>query len=326
LKICKFRDGKRSFFRSKTMNRRNDAGFSLAALMFIATAVSIVLSAAYPAYKMQVKRQTEEELIFRGEEYARAIQKFYRKFGVYPPSIDALVQTNGLRFLRRVYKDPITGKDFRLISISPDGSLIGSSLPTQRINNTPLFGAPVQTFGGQTPAPGQSPTSLQSTPGAAAGSTSTPTTQANPTNPANPPNAGQRPAAASVPGFSLGPATQAPTSPQSTPQQRAQTPLPGFQQPSGGTVGSAGVVGVGSESTESSIKVYNQRQKYNEWEFIAIMTPTAPQAPGGPQRPGTGTPTPPGVGPAPGNPAPLGGNPANPFQTPSQSPTPFKRP
>ena len=307
------------------MKHRKDSGFSLAALMFIATAVSILLSAAYPAYKMQAKRQTEEELIFRGEEYARAVQKFYRKFGVYPPSIDALVQTNGLRFLRRVYKDPITGKDFRLISISPDGSLIGSSLPTQRINNTPLFGAPVQTFGGQTPAPGQSAPAGQPPAGPTAANPSTPATPGNPTNPGQT-NPGQRPAAASGPSFSLGPPTQAPTSPQSTPQRGTQAPLPGFQPPSGGTVGSAGIVGVGSESTDASIKVYNQRQKYNEWEFIAIMTPNAPQAPGGPQRPGTGTPPPPGVGPAAGNPPPPGGSPPNPFQTPSQPQTPFKRP
>jgi hypothetical protein len=46
----------------------------LAALIFIATAVSILTSAAYPAYQMQAKRQMEEELIFRGEEYARAIR------------------------------------------------------------------------------------------------------------------------------------------------------------------------------------------------------------------------------------------------------------
>src|SRR5437762_10236869 len=129
------------------MKHRKDAGFSLAALIFIATAVSILLSAAYPAYQMQAKRQTEEELIFRGEEYARAIQKFYRKFGVYPPSIDALVQTNGIRFLRRVYKDPITGKDFRTISIDANGTLIGSTAATQRVNDTPLFGGQLQTFG-----------------------------------------------------------------------------------------------------------------------------------------------------------------------------------
>jgi type II secretory pathway pseudopilin PulG len=303
------------------MKHRKNSGFSLAALMFIATAVSIVASAAYPAYKMQAKRQTEEELIFRGEEYARAIQKFYRKFGVYPPSIDALVQTNGLRFLRRVYKDPITGKDFRLISISPDGTLIGSSLPTQRVNNTPLFGAPAQTFSGQTPAPGQPPTATQPPSGPAAGNPRSPVNPSNSANPSTPANSTQRPGLASIPAF--GSSTPAQTPPQGAPRG-TQTSSTGFQQPTGGTFGSAGVVGVGSESTETSIKVYNQRQKYNEWEFIAIMTPTAPQAPGGPLPPGTGTPPPPGQGPGTLNPPAAGGSPSNPFQTPTQ--TPFKRP
>jgi len=108
--------------------RRRDAGFSLAALIFFATAASILAAAAVPAYQMQAKREREKELIFRGEEYTRAIQKYQRKFGVYPGSIDQLVQTNGLRFLRRAYKDPITGKDFRLIRINPDGSLSGSKV------------------------------------------------------------------------------------------------------------------------------------------------------------------------------------------------------
>src|SRR2546430_11164061 len=45
------------------------------------------------AYQMQAKRALEEELIFRGEEYTRAIQKYQRKFGVYPTSMDQLVET-----------------------------------------------------------------------------------------------------------------------------------------------------------------------------------------------------------------------------------------
>src|SRR6185369_2117182 len=102
---------------------RNDAGFSLAALIFFATAASIFIAAAVPAYQMQAKRELEEELIFRGEEYTRAIQKYQRRFGVYPTSVDQLVSTNGLRFLRRAYKDPMNGKDFRLISINPDGTV-----------------------------------------------------------------------------------------------------------------------------------------------------------------------------------------------------------
>src|SRR5215470_5255151 len=129
--------------------QRPDAGFSLAALIFFLTAASIIIAAVVPSYQMQAKREMELELIFRGEEYTRAIQKYQRRFGVYPSSIDQLVSTNSLRFLRRAYVDPITGKEFRLITINPDGSLSGSKTFTQNMNTQSLFG------NGQTP--GQSP-------------------------------------------------------------------------------------------------------------------------------------------------------------------------
>ena len=127
---------------------RADAGFSLAAVIFFLTAASIFIAAVVPAYQMQAKRQMEEELIFRGEEYTRAIQKYQRRFAVYPSSVDQLVSTNSLRFLRRAYKDPITGKEFRLITINPDGTLSGSKTFTQNPNTQPLFGN-TQQFGQQ---------------------------------------------------------------------------------------------------------------------------------------------------------------------------------
>ena len=250
----------------KTMKHRRDAGFSLAALIFFATAVSILLSAAYPAYQMQAKREREEEVIFRGEEYTRAIQKFQRKFGVYPPSVDALVQSNGLRFLRRPYKDPITEKDFRLIYINPDGSVTGSTLLNQRVNNTPLFGAPLQQFGQQPQQPQPQ--------------------QQQPQRPQQPQPQTQQP--------------QPPQRQQGQPQQpQAQQP---FQQPSGGTSGTSGVIGVASDSPQDSIKVYNSHQKYNEWEFIAI-TSQAGQQPNQPNVPSGGNP-------------PQNGNPPNQLQPP----------
>src|SRR5438874_11563618 len=119
---------------------RQDAGFSLAALIFFAAAVSILAAAAVPAYQMQAKREREKELISRGEEYTRAIQKYQRKFGVNPGSIDQLVQTNGLRFLRRAYKDPITGEDLRPIRTNPAGSPSGSKVFGQNVNPQCLFG------------------------------------------------------------------------------------------------------------------------------------------------------------------------------------------
>ena len=58
-------------------------------------------------------REKEEELIFRGKQYARAIGLFQRKFAnTAPPTIDVLVEQ---RFLRKKYKDPITNDDFQPI-------------------------------------------------------------------------------------------------------------------------------------------------------------------------------------------------------------------
>jgi hypothetical protein len=304
---------------------RKDAGFSLAALIFFATAASIVMAAAVPAYKMQAKREMEEELIFRGEEHIRAIQKYQRRFGVYPSSIDQLLSTNGLRFLRKKYVDPVTGKDFRLITVNPDGSLNGSKVFSSNMNNQPLFGN-TQIFGqpqGQQGQPGQ------------------------PQNQQNQQQRGQQPNSQrgfqiappqggqgftggfSAPGGFVLPQNQAPRG-QQQPQQGRGGPQPsggfgspagGFGAPAGGTpFASGGVIGVASESTEESIKVYNTRQKYEEWEFIAIMGQQQggggqrnPQQPGQPQ-PGQ-QPNQPGFGPRGNNPfpntggAPFGGAP-----------------
>src|SRR5262249_29033093 len=126
-----------------------------------ATAFSILIAVAVPAYQMQAKRETELELIFRGEEYVRAIQKYQRRFGVFPTTIDQLVSTNGLRFVRKAYKDPITGKEFRLITMNPDGSVSGSKMFGQNSTGQSLFGN-TQSFGqGQGQGQGQQQTSGQ---------------------------------------------------------------------------------------------------------------------------------------------------------------------
>jgi hypothetical protein len=39
----------------------------------------------------------------------------------------------------------------------------------------------------------------------------------------------------------------------------------------GTPVSSSGIIGIASDSDKESIKIYNTRQKYDEWEFIAIL-------------------------------------------------------
>src|SRR5947209_12470171 len=102
--------------RRTPQTRSNDGGYIIIAVLFAVALILIALTAALPAIGTQIKRDREDELIHRGHQYVRAIQLYYRKFGRYPASIDELKSTNNLRFLRREYADPITGKDeWRLI-------------------------------------------------------------------------------------------------------------------------------------------------------------------------------------------------------------------
>ena len=67
--------------------------------------------------------------MWRGEQYERAIGMYFQKFGRYPTKIDDLTkQTNGVRFLRQAYTDPMNKEDgcWRFIYVGPNGQLIGS--------------------------------------------------------------------------------------------------------------------------------------------------------------------------------------------------------
>src|ERR1700756_2008648 len=92
-------------------SRRREKGYILLSVMLLITLMMLVLTIELPRIAQQIKREKEEELIHRGNEYRSAIRKFFRKFGRYPLSIDQLENTNNIRFLRKRYKDPFTGKD-----------------------------------------------------------------------------------------------------------------------------------------------------------------------------------------------------------------------
>ena len=89
----------------------SEAGFVLIAVVFVVAILTISLAVALPKVRQEIQRDREIETMHRGKEYARAIRLYYRKFGTYPTSIDALVMTNDIRFLRKRYTDPITGKE-----------------------------------------------------------------------------------------------------------------------------------------------------------------------------------------------------------------------
>jgi type II secretory pathway pseudopilin PulG len=92
----------------------SEHGYAMAALLVAMSVMAIMLGAALPSWRTYAQREKEAELVFRGEQYARAITLFQRKYAnASPPNIDVLVTE---RFLRKKYKDPITGDDFQIIT------------------------------------------------------------------------------------------------------------------------------------------------------------------------------------------------------------------
>src|SRR5262245_7954174 len=213
----------------------DEGGYAMAALLVALSVMAVLATAAMPPWKQMVQREKEAELIFRGQQYARAIGLFQRRAGpgVNPPNLDVLVQQ---RFLRKKYKDPITGEDFDLIS--PTTAMAAPTAPG---------GQPAT---GRAAAPGQG--------------TGQPLTR--------------------------GGLSQAPSSFSSVGRG---SPTGGAPVGFGGNV-AGGIVGVQSKSKEKSIRIYNGRTHYNEWQFIFIpqAAPGGRGQPGQPGQPGVPQPGP----------------------------------
>ncbi len=163
------------------------------AVLIVAIGVMAVLwSVALPTWSQLARREKEEELVFRGTQYARAVGLYQRRFAnASPPSLDVLLEQ---RFLRTKYKDPMTADgEFQLLYLTPN-----------------------------------------------------------------------------QPGSSAGRG-----------ENQSRAPGSAATQPTGG------IIGVASKSTETSLRVYNGRTKYNEWQFIYLATTAQPGA-GDQGAPGSG--------------------------------------
>ena len=101
---------------------RGDRGYAMAALLVGMAVMAIMMSVALPVWRTAVTREREAELVFRGEQYAHAIELFSRRTGGFPTSFDMLEKG---RFIRKLYKDPMTGEgDFQPV-------YLGQALPGQ---------------------------------------------------------------------------------------------------------------------------------------------------------------------------------------------------
>jgi type II secretory pathway pseudopilin PulG len=93
-----------------------ESGYMLLAVVIMCALVLIALAVAAPMVAKDLRRDKEVESQHRAAQYDRAIRLYYRRTKSYPPSIEALKNTNNVRYLRQEYVDPLTGKaDWKLI-------------------------------------------------------------------------------------------------------------------------------------------------------------------------------------------------------------------
>jgi len=217
-----------------------DSGFALLFVMIAATVLLISLTVVLPSIYQEGQREREAELIFRGTQYARAIASFHQKFQRYPTGLSELTKlTNGWRFLRKEFADPMTpnGK-WRFIHANAQGALLDS------ITQGPSSGGQGQPGAGQDKG-GFGMSGLSGVGGIASGQQ----------------GMGGGELGQSTGGFSLNF-----NSAGSTSSTQGNSASLGEGSQGGGTF----IVGVASSSLKPSIRIWNKKTHYNEWEFIGV--------------------------------------------------------
>jgi hypothetical protein len=237
---------------------RSRRGSVLLIVMMMATLMLVSLTIALPSIYQEAQRERELELIFRGNQYAHAVMLFRQKFRRFPSTVDELIETDGIRFLRKAYTDPMDPKGrWRFIHCNAAGVVLDSK--TLKLNPTGITG--ISPGMGQTPF-GAQVNQTQGTAPAASGSDQNPSSpQANQTQ-------------------GITPGSDQNSSSSDSNQTQGQEDSAFFGQKNGQMLG-AFIVGVAPTSHKASIRVLNKHTRYDEWEFMGLDTGgTAIMAPG----------------------------------------------
>lgn len=239
-----------------TRTRKNQGGYALLLVVFLTALLVVGTMSIGLRILTEGKREKEQEMIWRGQQYTRGIKLYYRKLGRFPTSMEDLTKPKigNIRFMRQAYKDPMNKEDgsWRLIYVGPAGQLIGSLNPSlSNVQMPAAAGQPGGTAGGASTAVGGQPGAPGSF-GPASG-----------TAPGTPAPANGLGTTASTPG-STGTGTAAPgtdttgtgTDPQAVPM--GDTP----------TLVGGSIIGVGSKINQPSIIVFEKAHNYRLFEFI----------------------------------------------------------
>lgn len=111
-------------------------GFTYLTALFMVAILAGGLALAGEVWHTSAAREKEAELLFVGHQYRKAIECYYLSGPQrqYPRSVEDLLKdprTPGtVRYLRKLYPDPVTGQPFALLK-APDGGILGVHSPSE---------------------------------------------------------------------------------------------------------------------------------------------------------------------------------------------------
>ena len=88
----------------------SESGHLLLALMIGLTVMAIFLTVVAQQWSTLERREKEKELVFRGNQYIKAIKKYQQEHGgAYPTRLESLMELGPrrLRYIRKLYRDPM---------------------------------------------------------------------------------------------------------------------------------------------------------------------------------------------------------------------------
>jgi len=117
-----------------------EAGILYLALLFSIVLIGIATAVAAPVWRTLVQREKEAELLFRLNEFDRAISAYQAVHKRFPQKLEDLLedktQLATRRYLRRIYPDPMTGKADWVLEYQVDRAGVASGIKDVRSRST----------------------------------------------------------------------------------------------------------------------------------------------------------------------------------------------
>lgn len=113
--------------------RVHERGFTYLAMLFAIATAGAVLASGSVVWHTEAQREREKELLRIGNEFRYAIGLYYHRspgsVARYPEKLDDLLRDDRhltlQRYLRRIYRDPMTGTREWGVITSPQGGIMG---------------------------------------------------------------------------------------------------------------------------------------------------------------------------------------------------------